>query len=203
MNHLAAETAHEAQDVVFGMFLVNSAPASILFDSGALHSFISAQFIAKHGIPVHSLPNHMLVSSPGGDMKAMYHYVGVSFKILDREFCANFIVLDSSGIDVILGMGWLSQVDAVIQCAKRSVLLTSPSGERFEFRARLLSAVDGTVSQLQGSSMEDIRVVCEYPDVFPDDLPGMPPEATLNSSKILYLVLHPLLKGHIECLLVN
>jgi len=203
VNHLAAETAHEAQDVVFGMFLVNSAPASILFDSGALHSFISAQFIAKHGIPVHSLPNHMLVSSPGGDMKAMYHYVGVSFKILDREFCANFIVLDSSGIDVILGMGWLSQVDAVIQCAKRSVLLTSPSGERFEFRARLLSAVDGTVSQLQGSSMEDIRVVCEYPDVFPDDLPGMPPEATLNSSKILYLVLHPLLKGHIECLLVN
>jgi len=40
----------------------------------------------------------MLVSSPGGDMKAMYHCVGVSFKILDREFRANFIVLDSSGM---------------------------------------------------------------------------------------------------------
>jgi hypothetical protein len=54
------------------MFLINSAPASVLFDFGALHSFISAQFIAKHGILVHSMSNHMLVSSPGGNMKAMY-----------------------------------------------------------------------------------------------------------------------------------
>ena len=88
----------------------------------------------------------MIVSSPGGDMKAMYHCVGVSFKILDREFRANFIVLDSSGIDVIIGMGWLSKVDAVIQCAKRSVLLTSPSGEWFEFMATLPSAADSTMN---------------------------------------------------------
>jgi hypothetical protein len=46
-----------------------------------------------------------------------------------REFRANFIVLDSKGIDIILGMGWLSKVDAVIQCAKRSMILTSPEGE--------------------------------------------------------------------------
>ena len=182
---MAAETAQEARDVVFVMFLVNSAPTSVLFDFGASHSFISAQFIAKHGIPVHSLPNHMLVSSPGGNMKAMYHCVGVSFKIMDREFRANFIVLDSSGIDVILGMGWLSKVDAVIQCAKRSVLLTSPSGERFEFRIRLPSAADGTVGQLQWSSMENISVVCEYPDIFPNDLAGMPPERDIEFIKDL------------------
>ena len=123
--------------MVIGMFLVNSAPALVLFDYGALHSFISAQFVVKYGIPVHSMSRHMLVSSPGGNMKAMYHCVGVSFKIMDREFRANFIVLDSSGIDVIHGMGWLSKVDAVIQCARRSVLLTSPESERFEFIATL------------------------------------------------------------------
>jgi hypothetical protein len=72
VNDVAAETTQEAQDVVFGMFLVSSAPASVLFDSGASHSFISAQFVTKHGIPVHSMSNHMLVSSPGGNMKAMY-----------------------------------------------------------------------------------------------------------------------------------
>jgi hypothetical protein len=66
VNHVAAETAQEAQDVVFGMFLVNSAPTSVLFDSGVSHSFISAQFVTKHGIPVHSMSNHMLVSSPRG-----------------------------------------------------------------------------------------------------------------------------------------
>jgi hypothetical protein len=56
-------------------------------------------------------------------MKAIYQCLGVSFKIVGREFCANFIVLDSKGIDIILGVGWLSKVDAVIQCAKRSVIL--------------------------------------------------------------------------------
>jgi hypothetical protein len=114
VNHVTAETAQEAQDVVFGMFLVNSTPTSILFDSGASHSFISAQFVAKYGIPVHSMPNHMLVSSLGGNMKALYQCLGVSFKIVGREFRANFVVLDSKAINVILGMGWLSKVDAVI-----------------------------------------------------------------------------------------
>jgi hypothetical protein len=180
VNHVAAETAQEARDVVFGMFLVNSAPASVLFDSGASHSFISAQFVAKHGIPVHTMSNHMLVSSPGGNMRAMYQCLGVSFKIVGREFCANFIVLESKGIDIILGMGWLCKVDAVIQCAKRLVILTSPEGERFEFVATLPSAADCAVNQLKASSMEDISVVSKYPDVFPDDLLGMPPERNIE-----------------------
>jgi hypothetical protein len=51
VNHVAAETAQEAQDVVFGMFLVNSAPAFVLFDSGASHSFISAQFVQNMAYP--------------------------------------------------------------------------------------------------------------------------------------------------------
>jgi hypothetical protein len=72
----------------------------------------------------------------------MYQCLGVSFKVVGREFRANLVVLDSKGIVVILGMGWLSKVDAVIQCAKRSVLLTSLEGETFEFVATLPSAAD-------------------------------------------------------------
>jgi len=48
---------------------------------------------------------------------------------MGREFDARPIVLDSDGIDVIHGMDWLTKYDAVIQCAKRSVLLTSLSEE--------------------------------------------------------------------------
>jgi hypothetical protein len=180
VNQVVAETTQEAQDIVFGMFLINSAPASVLFDSGALHSFISTQFVTKHGIPMHSMSNHMLVSSPGGNMKAMYQCLSVSFKIVGREFHANFMVLDSKGIDIILRMGWLSKVDAVIQCAKRSVLLTSLEGERFEIIATLPSAADCVVNQLKADSIENIRVVCEYPNVFPDDLLGMPPKRDIE-----------------------
>jgi hypothetical protein len=93
-----------------------------------------------------------------------------------RDFRANLIILDSKGIDVILGMGWLTACDAVIQCAKRSVLLTSPPGERFEFAADLAPSNASAVNKLDGTALEDIRVVCDYPDVFLEELPGMPPD---------------------------
>ena len=125
MNHVAAETAQEAQDVVFGMFLVNSAPASVLFDSGASQSFISAEYIAKYSIPLCTMPSSMLVNSPRGNMRARYQCLGVKIQIMGREFCATPIVLQSSGIDVILGMGWLTRHDTGIHCSKRSVVLTS------------------------------------------------------------------------------
>jgi hypothetical protein len=109
------------------------------------------------------------------NMRAMYQCLGVKIQIMGREFCANPIVLLSSGIDIILGMGWLTKYDVVIHYSKRSVLLTSSGGEQFEF-ATLPSAADCAVNQLKADLIEDIKVVCEYPHVFPDDLPGMPHE---------------------------
>jgi hypothetical protein len=116
----------------------------------------------------------MLVSSSGG-IEALYKCDNVSLKILGRDFRANLIILDSKGIDVILGMGWLTTCDAVIQCAKRSVLLTSPAGEQIEFAADPPPSTTSAVNQLNGTALEDIRVVCDYPNVFPEELRGMPP----------------------------
>jgi hypothetical protein len=122
----------------------------------------------------------MLVNSPGGNMRAVYWCLGVKIQIMGREFYVNSIVLQSSGIDIILGMGWLMKYDAVTHCSKRSVALTSSEGESFEFVATLPSIADYAVNQLKANSIEDIRVVCEYPDVFPDDLPVMPPERDIE-----------------------
>jgi hypothetical protein len=67
VNHFDVEAAQENPKVVLGMFLVNSIPASVLFDSGASHSFITSQFVPQRNIPISLLPRHMLVSSPGGN----------------------------------------------------------------------------------------------------------------------------------------
>ena len=53
VNHVAAEEAQEDPDVVLGTFLVNSAPATILFDSGATHSFVTQEFALKSGMTLH------------------------------------------------------------------------------------------------------------------------------------------------------
>jgi hypothetical protein len=77
-------------------------------------------------------------------------------------------------------MRWLTACDAVIQCAKRSVLLTSPAGERFEFAADPAPSTASAMNKLDGTALEDIRVVCNYPDVFPEELPGMPPDRDVD-----------------------
>jgi hypothetical protein len=64
--HVSVEAAQENPQVVLGMFLVNSIPASVLFDSGASHCFISAQFVAKHSVPMQHMKQNMLVTSQGG-----------------------------------------------------------------------------------------------------------------------------------------
>jgi hypothetical protein len=65
---MTSEEAQQAPDIVLGMFLASSHPATILFDSGASHSFISLSFVAKHGMPIATMKHTMLVSSPGGEM---------------------------------------------------------------------------------------------------------------------------------------
>ena len=104
---MTAETAQEAPDVVIGMFPVNSNSTTVLFDSGASHSFIAYTFIKKHGIPICVLKKPMLVNSHGGGMKANWICLAASLIIRGVEFQANLVVIDSSEIDVILGMDWL------------------------------------------------------------------------------------------------
>jgi hypothetical protein len=111
------------------MILVNDNNAIVLFDSGASHSFLATNFVQKHNLPLSMLKNRMIVSSPGGDMNA--RHVSPKFSILIRgvEFLANLIVLESKGIDVILGMDWLSKRNGLINCAKKAVRLTPSSGK--------------------------------------------------------------------------
>jgi hypothetical protein len=109
-------------------------------------------------------------------MRAKYLCPNVDLRIMGVDFSAQLIVLDSKDLDVILGMNWLAGHDAAIQCDKRTVLLTSPNGEKIERVADPPSDAGGSVEQLDGKALEDIRVVSEYPDVFPEELPGMPPD---------------------------
>jgi predicted aspartyl protease len=129
VNHVSAETPHENPRVLFGMCLVTSAPASVLFDAGASHSFITSQCAAKLNIPMSAMPRPMLVSSTRGDMKALYRCNNVNLQISGKDFQADPIVLNSIDIDVVLGMGWLSKFNGEIRYAKKSVLLTSLDGE--------------------------------------------------------------------------
>jgi hypothetical protein len=114
VNQMTSEEAQQASDIVLGMFLAISHPVTILFDSGASHLFISSSFVAKHSMPITTMKHTMLVSSPGGEMWTKHICPSVSISVRGVDFPSNLILLDSKGIDIILGMDWLSKYDRVI-----------------------------------------------------------------------------------------
>jgi hypothetical protein len=166
VNHMTSDKAQQASDVVLGMFLISSHPATILFDSGASHSFISSSFVPKHRLPIATMKHTMLVSSPGGEMRTKHICSAVSITITGVDFPSNLILLDSKGIDIILGMDWLRKYDGIIQCARKSVKLTKKDGTSVEFVAMVQSGLDSKLNQTKAIALEDIRVVQDYPDIF-------------------------------------
>jgi hypothetical protein len=124
------------------------------------------------------------ISSPGGDMKATHSCLHVNFKIQGIDFPVNLVVLGSNAIDVILGCDWLTSCDGVIQRANRTIMLTSPQGERIQVSTDMSTNTKGktVVNHLEEKPLENIKVVCEYPDVFPEELPRMPPDRDIEFS---------------------
>jgi hypothetical protein len=173
---MTTEEAQQAQDIVLVMFLAISHPTTVLFDSGASHSFISSTFVVKHHLPITIMKHTMVIISPGGEMRTKHMCLAVSITIRGVDFLENLIILDSMGIDIILGMDWLRKYDGVILCAKRAIRLTKEDGTIVEFNAAMQADQASLLNQVQGTSLEGIRVVQEYPDLFSEELLGMPPD---------------------------
>jgi hypothetical protein len=182
---VAVEEVQEAPDVVIGMFLIINTSTIVLFDFGASHSFISVAYVGKNNLPLALLRCQMIVSSPGGDMPARQLCPKVNLKIRGVDFVANLIVLESNGIDVILGMDWLSKYKVLIYCAKKSVKMTTSEGKEMEFITELVVTANGVancakVNQLDASQGSEVPVVNKFPDVFPEELPSMPPDRDIE-----------------------
>jgi hypothetical protein len=181
VNYVTVEEAQKAPDVVIGMFSVNEIFVVVLFDSGASHCFISIAYVEKHNLPIALLRCQMIVSSLGGDMPARQLCPKVNLKIRGVDFVANLIVLESKGIDVVLGMDWLGKHKVLINCTKKSIKLTTLDGKELEFIAEPIVTAKGIanrakINQLDASQGSEVPVVNEFPDFFPKELPGMPPD---------------------------
>jgi Retroviral aspartyl protease. len=120
VNHVTAAEAQGARDVILGTFLVNSVPATVLFDSGATHSFLSMSFVGNHGMEVEDLRRPLMVSTPSNRALSLQRCPSVRIEIQKVPFLANLILLESKDLDVILGMDWLARYKGVIDCQQKS-----------------------------------------------------------------------------------
>jgi hypothetical protein len=109
----------------------------------------------------------------------------VNIKIRGVDFVINLIVLESKGIDIILGIDWLGKHKVLIDCTKKSVKLTTLDGKELEFVAESVVTAKGIdnhakINQLDASLGSEVAVVNKFPDVFPEELSGMAPDRDIE-----------------------
>ncbi|KAL0553911.1 hypothetical protein IC582_007815 [Cucumis melo] len=190
--------AEKAGTVVTGTLPVLGHYALVLFDSGSSHSFISSAFVSHARLEVEPLHHVLSVSTPSGEcMLSKEKVKACQIEITGHVIEVTLIVLDMLDFDVILGMDWLAANHASIDCSRKEVTFNPPSLASFKFKGggskslpQVISAIRANKLLSQGTwgilaSVVDTReadvslssepVVRDYPDVFPEELPGLPP----------------------------
>ncbi|KAL3715744.1 hypothetical protein ACJRO7_007483 [Eucalyptus globulus] len=195
--------AEDAPNVITGMVSLNDHPAYALFDPGATHSFIADRFIKLIGLNPKLLESVVSISTPLKDrILSTMGCPDCKLVIGEQEGRIDLIVLAMYDFDVIIGMDWLTKQRAKMDCYRKAIQFNPVESESFEFRGNrgglsialissleatrlldegcpsyLANVIDTTVEELR---VEDIAVVQEFPDVFPKELPGLPPEREIE-----------------------
>jgi hypothetical protein len=187
VKYTTLEDVPEGEQVLAGMFSLNGHPIVALFDSGATHNFINKACIKSHWLTITHLSTPYMISTSGGRTVTQYLAKNTPLNLGGRVYKAGLIILDGQGIDVILGMSLMKEYKAVLNIAVRTVHLESPTHGSVSLRllspTSIASALHHTVV---------IPVVCEFPDVFPEDLPGMPPDQDVEFIIELHLGTSPI-----------
>src|SRR6185312_3093965 len=163
-----------------GTFSIHNKHAVILFDSGASHSFINAKFGAKVGLDFCHTKGSYMISTPGGKIASNQVIRNVPLKLGSKIFRTELILLALEGIDIILGMDWMTRHGVVLDIPSRVVEINSSTHGATTLYLPSQECTNSCAYAMSESKLEEIPVVCEFADVFLDDLPGMPPDRDIE-----------------------
>ncbi|XP_041016164.1 uncharacterized protein LOC121258687 [Juglans microcarpa x Juglans regia] len=197
-----AETSNE---LVTGTLLLFYRHATALYDSGATHSFIARAYACLNERVPEYLDCSLSVATPTGE-----HIIcdtilrNCPIEISGRHLPVDLVIFEMLGFDIIFGIDWLSRNHACVDCLKKKVVLKPSGKEEFSFCTKrgnappqLISALQATrllrqgcsgfldslvAPPVEGPKLEDIPIVREFLDVFPEDLLGLPPDREVDFS---------------------
>ncbi|KAI3810611.1 hypothetical protein L1987_20232 [Smallanthus sonchifolius] len=193
-------TAHAQtdNDVVNGMFPIDGRYASVLFDTGVDKSFVSLEFELMLAKTRSKLENSFTVEIVDG--KSTFCDTIILDCTLDlngHPFSIDLIPMQLGSFDVIVGMDWLAKNHAEVVCFEKFIRIPLPSGQVLQINGerpsgglKLMSCTKAQKYLLKnyvaflaqvvkkkekGKGVKDIPIICDFPEVFPEDLPGLPP----------------------------
>ncbi|XP_071933123.1 uncharacterized protein [Coffea arabica] len=190
----------DSSEVVEGTLPIFHRLAKVLIDPGATHSFVNPSFMSGIDVQPVRLPYDLEIRTPMGNKKVITSltYRNCEFWVGERKMLVDLISLDIKGYDVIIGMDFLGHHHAKLDCRAKVVEFCIPAEAtlRLDVKSRLASSamVSGIRARkmlskgAQGfiaflintpsdqAKLEDVPVVREFPDVFPEELKTLPPE---------------------------
>jgi hypothetical protein len=179
-NYTTVEEIPTGEEVLAGTFFLNECLITILFDSGASHDFMSFTYAKKEKLSLVASGAAYVISTPGGRADANQVAQNVPLELSGRIFGTNLIILSGQGVDVILGMSWMKLHRAVLNIASRLVHMDSPVYGKVILHLPAVSRMKVSLHHMVELKLEDIHVVREFSDVFPDDLVVMPPKRAID-----------------------
>ena len=166
VHYTTLEGIPEGAPVMMGTFSVNEQSVTVLFDSGASHTFISKECVVRLGLKIESMPKPYHIHSPGGKLITNQFVKQVPLQLQGNFFPTALIMLPTQRIDMILGMNWMEGQGAIMDTTSQSVHIKSSIHGNMTLNLRDHISVTPTVNQVEGKTLADIPVVCDYPDVF-------------------------------------
>ena len=215
---LTQQDANTSNAVVTGIILVSTTYTYALFDPSATHSFISSNFAKKHNFKFEPMEFELCVDTPvGGVIVTDRVCKSCVVKIADRELLANLTLLEIRDFDIIFGMDWLAAYYAIVDCHRKKVIFQVPgeielcfmgSGaytspqviSAFQARRMMKKRCKGYLAIVKDTQqgelkLEDIPIVREFPNVFPENLSRLPPDREIEFSTDLLPSSRPISKA--------
>ncbi|GKE83329.1 putative reverse transcriptase domain-containing protein, partial [Tanacetum coccineum] len=184
-------------NVTAGTFLLNNRYASVLFDSGSDKSFVNTSFSQLIDIKPMRLNTSYDVELADGKIVSTNTVLrGCTLNLINHLFEIDLMPIELGTFDIINEMDWLVERDAVIVCGKKEVhipvkneMLVVKSNKGMS-RLKVISCIKArkyvekgiqlflahvTEKEPSVKRLQDVHVICDFPEVFLDDLPGPPP----------------------------
>ncbi|GJY65204.1 putative reverse transcriptase domain-containing protein [Tanacetum coccineum] len=159
----------QGPNIVTGTFLLNNRYAPIVFDSGSDKSFINTSFSYLIDIkPVRLNTSYEVELADGKIVSTNTVLRGCTQNLINHLFEIDLMPIELGTFDIVIRMDWLVERDAVIVCGKKEVHIPIKNEV-------LVVKGNKGVSRLKEKRLQDVRVICDFPEVFLDDLPRLSP----------------------------
>jgi len=190
-------------DVVTGTLSIFSHIVYVLIDPGSTLSYVTPLIAEKFKRTPELLVKPFEVSTPIGDsIIARRVYRNCIITVCDRDTLADLVELEMVDFDVIMGMDWLASCYATVDCRTKMVYFHFPKEVALEWKGNIGTSRGKFISSFKAKKMmskgyichlvrvrnidaepptlPSIPVVNEFPNVFHEDLPGLPPEREIE-----------------------